>query len=153
MAEPISWQVLEWLKARIEAIRVDDGYLTDIGAGPIALDRESMPEEDAATTIVLGTDFAPTEGKSTKKTHVGGMDITIEFQVPYASTESPMKLAHRARSDLLRVLSGDLFNAPPGFRSLDITGSSITPPEGGATSVVAQVTARAGLSEPLSPAA
>lgn len=152
MPEPVSWQILEYLKGRIEGITIANGFHTDLGTGSVAVDREQMPETEGPATIILGLGFETLPDASSRKTLVSDMDIVIEFQLPYASTENPMRVAHRGRHDLVRVLGADLFNQPSGFRSLAVTGSSITPPEGGATTVVAQVTARAGLSEPLLPA-
>lgn len=152
MPEPISWQVLEFLKERLQQVTVANGFLTDLGAGTIALDRDQVREDDAPATLIFGIDFVTPENAVAKRTLTSDMDVVIEFQVPYESAESPMRMAHRARADVLRVLSGELRGGPAGFRSLVVTGSSVTPPEGGNTTIVAQVTARAGLSEPLSPA-
>ena len=86
--------------------------------------------------------------------HQGG-HIVIEVSVPFDVDDGPQRLAHRARSDLMRALvplRKDIKTRPQGVNSFAITGSTVGQPDDGASVVLVQVTARAGLTESTSPA-
>lgn len=151
MPEPLTWQVLEFVKAMVLQVTVANGFHTDLGAGVVTLEGDQVPDDsEAPHTLIVATEIpVTTAGPRTLKSD---MDITIEFSVPFAVQESAERLAHRARADLVRVLRDDFRNGPVGLNTLELTGARIGQPEDGAAVVVAQVTARAGLTETKPPA-
>lgn len=151
MAEPLTWQILEWLRDRLRAIRIADGYHTDLGAGQFSLDGEQVDEALPVTTIDGGA-VATIPEKSGSRRTTSALSITIEYSVPVAVGASAKKLAHRARADIVRVLNQPARFAPVGVGGASVIGSQILPTESGAAAIVAQVTARAVLSESASPA-
>lgn len=153
MDEPVSWLAIQAVKAAIGAIKIADGYRTDLGLAPIFTDRtQRNPEKNGAFVVVIATDFVPDTANSGVKAAATDMDLTVEYAIPTAMAD-PELLAHCARADLLRALGPNLRGFAAGFRTLTVTGSQITGAvEPGTQLVIAQVTARAGLSESLLPA-
>lgn len=152
MAEPLSWLALEALKTMLASIKIISGYHTDLGLAPVYLDRAQTVDANSAFTVVIANEIATLEEKSNRNILASAMDLTVEYCIP-VSIVNPELLAHRGRADLLRVLMSDLRGKPQGFTSLQITGSRITSAvEPGSSLVIAQVSARAALSESKTPA-
>lgn len=150
--EPVSWQLVEFLAGRVRLIRTESGFFTDIGSGLILLDDEDAPEDIAvpATAIVVDRISFTSGGRVQANSDVG---LTIEFSVPRGSDEDrPNRLVHRARHDLIRVLTFDSRALPLGLTKFEVVDSQLAEvTDGGHSSVVAQITARAGLTESFQP--
>jgi len=156
MAEPLTWRVVEFVAGLLATIRVADGYYTDIGAGLVITSRAQQDVTgDKPFALVLATSINTNEestGRS-RSTLCGDMDLVVEFAVPVQYGDNPERLAHRARYDIVRVLSADLRGKAVGISELIVAGSLIeAAPQPGTNLIVAQISARATLSESLSPA-
>lgn len=152
-SEPISWHLVEFLADRVRLITKAAGFLTDIGTGRIILDDADVPENSGtpATAIAVDRITRTTGSKAQSTCDVG---VVIEFSVPRGvDEENPHRLVHRARHDLLRVLSFDQRAMPVGLSSFEVTETQLAPvtDDAGNSSVVAQITARAGLTEMFQP--
>ncbi len=153
MPEPISWRALEALKAMLAEIRIADGYHTDLGLAPVYLDRGQNVDANAAFTVIIANEITAVEEKSNRNILASTMDITVEFCIPPLAGVNSELLAHRGRADVVRVLMNDLRGQVQGFSKLQITGTRITSAiEPGSSLVIAQVSARAALSESTTPA-
>lgn len=155
LREPVSWLAIELIEARLRAVTRDAGYHTDLGLGTVSTDpAEKASAGSAMHTLIDAGDFTEKPESSGKRTKVSDMDVTIEVIVPWSETESAARLAHRARADVVRALSGGVRAAEEGIRKLEITGSgfALGITADGAAAVIAQVTARAGLAESTTPA-
>lgn len=149
MSEPITWRALEEVRNALLLIQVARGYYTDLGLHPVDLEIKQH-DDTQLNTLVVGLNVDVDEENSTRSTVRSAMDVSIEFEVPYLTTESAQLLAHRARLDVLRALiplRKNIKDRPQGITSFSITGSAIQQPEAGAASIIAQVTARVGLVE------
>jgi hypothetical protein len=153
MTEPVSWLALEAIKARLATILTADGYATDLGEQPIALDRTQHVGNGAYTTVVAG-EITVAEQASGPRTTVSDMDVTIEYALPSSTpAPGPELLAHRARADIVRALGAAVRGDAAGFRSLRVTGSRIVSAvEPGTSLIIAQVSCVAGLVESRPPA-
>ena len=155
MAEPVSWLAVELIEARLQSVSVDAGYYTDLADGVITTDPAKKAKSDTAIhTLVHAGGFTEKPEASGRRTKVSDMDVTIEVTVPFSDAHNAALLAHRARADVIRAISGGVLHTTQGVRALDITGSSfdIGATADGAAVVIAQVTARAGLAESTPPA-
>lgn len=150
--EPVSWQLVEFLAERVRLITSESGFFTNIGRGLILLDDEDAPEDMgvAATAIVVERISFTSGGRVQANSDVG---VTIEFSVPRGQDEDrPNRLVHRARHDLIRVLTFDARALPLGLTKFEVVDSQLAEvTDGGHSSVVAQITARAGLTESFQP--
>lgn len=148
----MSWQLIEFLAGRVRLITTESGFFTDIGSGLILLDDEDAPEDVAvpATAIVVDRISFTSGGRVQANSDVA---LTIEFSVPRGSDEDrPNRLVHRARHDLIRVLTFDSRSMPLGLTKFEVVDSQLAEvTDGGHSSVVAQITARAGLTESFQP--
>lgn len=145
---PVTWSALLLIRDRIQTITSANGYYTDLGDGTVTTDPSAIEGEPQQpfTTIVAG-DIVDNTETSTKRVAISEMDVTIEFAVPFSTSADAELLAHMAMSDIVRCIRGGIRNEAIGLRSLAITGRRLGTPADGATSVIAQVTARAGLAE------
>lgn len=152
LPEPLTWMVVNEIKAMISAIRLEAGYWTNLGRGPIHLDRKQRPETTEAYVSIFAGEVVPNGGG--KNSVKSDMDITIEYVIPFVdSIASPELLAHRGRIDIVRALKAALRGRVEGFLDLELIGTGIGDAVvDGSSLVVAQVTARAGLSESFVPA-
>lgn len=149
--EPASWQLLEFLAGRVRLIRAESGFFTDIGSGLILLDDEDAPPDLAVAATAIVVDRITSGGRAQASSDVA---LTIEFSVPRGQDEDrPNRLVHRARHDLLRVLTFDSRVLPLGLTKFEVVDSQLVPvtDDAGHSSVVAQITARAGLTESFRP--
>lgn len=149
--EPVSWVAIELVAARLSGVSRAAGYRTDLGLGSVSTDPAERVSADAVMhTLVSGEGFTEKPEASGRRLKVSDMDVTVEVFVPFSDSESAARLAHCARADVIRALSGGVTRAEEGVRSLEITGSSFAlgATADGAAVVIAQVTARAGLAEP-----
>ena len=152
MAEPLTWLALEALKALVASITITGGYHTDLGLAPVYLDRSQNQDENAAFMVIIASDVLPIAAKSNQNIRASTMDVTSEFCIPVDLTNAEL-LAHRGLADLSDVFGNDLRGLVPGFTKLELTGSRITSAvEPGSSLVIAQVSARATLSESKTPA-
>lgn len=153
MAEPLTWLALEALKTMLASIKIVNGYHTDLGLAPVYLDRSQNADNNTAFTAILAGEIPTNPDLSNRNILASNMDLTVEYCIPPAAGVSAELLAHRGRADLLRVLMSDLRGKPHGFGALTITGSRIVSAvEPGSSLVIAQVSARAALSESKTPA-
>lgn len=146
--DPLSWRVLLALGARLERVRVANGYLTDLGAD-VRVDGGQIDLSDIAApvTLIEAPDFSPREGGNSKLRPTD-MEVAAVVFLPGDSAEH-MRQAHRARDDLQRAFfdtSVDLPALPRGGTvSLRITGEVIEPRPDGANCIAVQINAQAGL--------
>lgn len=157
--EPLSWRALEALRDVVRSVTRANGYHTDLGEGAILLD-DTEADGDAGDVAVVFIDAADLDGIAGGRGHTSSdMALTFEFVVPRTQNANAKLQAHRGCADLVRVLTfktgGRGAGLPPGFRSFELTGARLngyTDEEAGASFVIAQVTARAGLTDTQSPA-
>lgn len=157
--EPITWRALDALAVIVRGITVDAGFRTDLGAGLVILDESQIDgdQADAACTFIDVRDIDPAAGG--KGFNSPNVDIVIEFVVPRENGINAKLQAHRGLADLVRALTfkttGRGTGLPHGFSTLELTGARLggdTDEDTGASFVIAQVSARAGLTELHSPA-
>ncbi|WP_459056899.1 hypothetical protein [Stenotrophomonas sp. PSU-St22] len=151
--EPLSWQLVEFLRDRVRLIRTSAGFLTDIGDGLIVIDDDEVSEQysDAATLISVHQLSRSGGGSAQVSSDTA---ITVEFEVPRGSgQENPRLLVHRARHDLIRALTFNTKLLPKGVTTFEILATQMETLEddAGHSAVVAQITARAGLTETFEP--
>lgn len=155
MAEPITWEALQVIKARVLTIRTANNFRTDIGAGLILTDRARLDlDQHEAVMLIVAGDIEDLEAGSNERIRNVDMDVTLEFAVRFES-EDPELVAHRARADIVRALAQPLSRDElKCLRTLVITGSRFAQDadEKGIPFTLAQVTARAGLTERHAPA-
>lgn len=153
MAEPITWELVEDLKALVQSVTVLNGYLTNLGAGKILLDRSQIKLDGAPVTIITISGFTVDDASSTKRALNSDVDLSFEFAMPFDADDTE-RVVHRAAADLRRVLTGDLRDRTLKFRYLRVGGTAFDTDvdDSGEPFTLAQVTARAGLTEILSPA-
>lgn len=155
MAEPITWEALQVIKARVAAIRIAGGYFTDLGAGEILTDRSRLKlEGQPSVMLIVAGDIEASAAGSNERIKNSDMDVTLEYAIQFES-ENPELLAHRARADIVRALAQPLTRAElQCLRLIEITGSRFgqDADEKGIPFTLAQVTARAGLTERHAPA-
>lgn len=153
LAEPLSWQLVEFLRGRVELIRVSAGFRTDIGTGLIVVDDSEVDEDfEGPATLISVRQLSRSGGGSAQVTSDAA--ITIEFEVPRTSNlANPRLLVHRARHDLIRALTFNVKTLPKGITSFDLLETQMASLEddAGHSAVVAQITARAGLTETFEP--
>lgn len=147
--DPASWQLVEFLAGRVRLITRADGYRTDIGNGLVVVDDSDVPADfDGPSTVIEVDRISGTaSGRSQASSDVG---VVIEFSVPRGGDEAnPRRLAHCARADLRRALVFDIREMPKGITSFEVTEANLATvgDDAGHSSVVAQITARAGLTE------
>ncbi|HHA2757995.1 TPA: hypothetical protein ACOEQX_001233 [Stenotrophomonas maltophilia] len=151
--EPLSWQLVEFLRERVRLILTSAGFLTDIGAGLIVIDDSELDEDQSGpATVISVQQLSRIGGGSAQVT--SDASVTIEFEVPRESGEvNPRLLVHRARYDLIRVLTFNDKLLPKGITTFELLQSQMATLEddAGHSAVVAQITARAGLTETFEP--
>ncbi|WP_416057742.1 hypothetical protein [Stenotrophomonas maltophilia] len=153
VSEPLSWQLVEFLRGRVEMIRVSAGFRTDIGAGLIVVDDTEVDDDTESPATVISVRQLSRSG-SGKALVSSDAAITIEFEVPRASNfANPRLLVHRARHDLIRVLTFNDKILPNGITTFELLDTQMASLEddAGHSAVVAQITARAGLTETFEP--
>lgn len=153
MDEPASWQLVEFLADRVREITIDNGFYTDIGLGKIVLDDEDVQEDDVPSVVIEAT--LATVGSQGAGHLNSDVDITIEYGIPrLANVPNAKRQVHRARLDLVRALTFNNKSLPRFVRSFEQVDASLGSGnnDAGAYFTIAQVTARAGLTDLKSPA-
>lgn len=149
LKEPASWEFLEFLAGRVRLIKRSAGFYTDLGEGLILLDDDDAPAQiDAPATAIVVERISNTAGNRAQTS--SDMSVIVEFSVPRDVDEAqPNRLVHRARHDLMRVFTFDPRNLPLGLTKFEVVDSQLAEvtDDTGHSSVVAQITARAGLTE------
>jgi hypothetical protein len=141
MAEALSEDALQLIVSMLRKIKKDDGFLTDIGLGHVSTEPTQKPPNEDAYTVVSDTETV-TSGSGTRIVN-STMTVLIEAIVPCSGkNRMPARLARRSREDIVRALKAPLRDKVLG----------VTTDERYANSVVAQVTARVGLSHRFPPA-
>ena len=125
-----------------------NGYLTTLGAGLIVLDRAKLKLDTDPVTLITAGDVLPSDNSQGRSVLNSEMEISFEAAVPFGVLNAEL-VAHRARADLIRMLLSVAKRVVPGRGSLLITGSTIDSAVDtkGTPFTLAQVTARAGLTE------
>lgn len=155
---PVTWSALLLIQERIKSITSGNGYYTDLGAGIVTTDPsevETDPAEGESPqpfTVIVGRGINENAGASGPRTFNFDMDVTIEFAVPFSASGNAELLAHFAMADIARCLRKGMQDTAIGVRSVVLTGRQLGTPADGSASVIAQVTARAGLTETYPPA-
>ncbi|MGN6518764.1 MAG: hypothetical protein ACTHK2_04985 [Dokdonella sp.] len=152
MSEPLSWQALQDVGTLLDAISVDAGYHTDLGTAKRYFDRSQKYDAAEPFVVVVADDIRTREASSGKRQLASDMTIVVQYAIPFG-TESAELVAHRGRADIVRCLLTNLRGKALGFTEIVVTSSSITDaPADGSNLVIAQVEARASLSETPLPA-
>ncbi len=153
LKEPASWELVEKIAERVRLVQVASGFYTDLGLGLILLDDDDAPADiDQPATAIVVERISGTNGGRTQAS--SDVTVTIEFSVPRNEGEAkPNRLVHRARHDLVRVLTFDARSLPLGVTKFEVLESQLAEvtDDTGHSSVVAQITARAGLTETFQP--
>lgn len=147
MSEPASWLLLEFLADRVRAITVDNGYFSDLGLDPVVTDDNDLDKDQAGTVIDSG-ELTTTSSTSEQLNY--DMDVIVEFGVPRGDGQNNVKrLVHRAALDLARALMIKPRDLPRYVRKFEETGARVLSgdAESGTAYLIAQVTARASLTE------
>lgn len=149
IADPVSWQLVEFLAERVRLITKAAGYRTDIGLGVVVIDDADVPpdHEGAFTVVEVDRISSTSAGRAQASSDVG---IVIEFSVPRGGDENnPRRLVHLARADLRKALMFDVRDLPRGVTTFEVSEANLATvgDEVGHSSVIAQITARAGLTE------
>lgn len=134
-------------------IRASAGFLTDIGAGLIVVDDAELAEDQSGPATLISVQQLSRIGGGSAQVN-SDASVTIEFEVPRESGEvNPRLLVHRARYDLIRALTFNPKLLPKGVTAFELVSTQMATLEddAGHTAVVAQITARAGLSETFEP--
>lgn len=153
MSEPMTWQVIQAVRAMVAAITIANGFRTDLGAGAIFDDRGQLANHEADYVLITASDIDVDTAKVTRSSVPSTMQISIEYGVALeGQNASPELLAHRGRADLVGAILWDLRGLLLGLRSLTLGATSIGASAEGSGFVIAQVQARAALSEPKLPA-
>nr|WP_204323524.1 hypothetical protein [Stenotrophomonas pavanii] len=153
LAEPLSWQLVEFLRDRVKLIRTSSGFRTDIGSGLIMVDDDEVSEGQSEPATVISVQQLSRSGGGSAQASSDAA-ITIEFEVPRGNgQENPRLLVHRARHDLIRALTLNAKMLPIGVTSFELltTQMATLEDDAGHSAVVAQITARAGLTETFEP--
>lgn len=152
--EPLSWRAIQWVKGVIAEISQDTGYYSNFAAVRMLDDRSQVDAEQGEYVLVIATDFDPTGESGGRTSHVYNEDMTmlIEFGIRKDPSLNPELAVHRARSDVLRALRTPLRNQKHGITSIEIENSSVGDAPDGSALIIAQVQARAGLSDTTPPA-
>ena len=153
LSEPLSWQLVEFLRERVAMIRISAGFRTDIGEGLIIVDDSEVEEDAESPATVISVRRLSRSGGGNAQADSDAA-ITIEFEVPRATdVANPRLLVHRARHDLIRVLTFNVKALPRGITSFELIETQMASLEddAGHSAVVAQITARAGLTETFEP--
>lgn len=152
--EPLSWRAIQWVKGVLATISPAAGYYSDFTAITVLDDRSQIDAEKGTYVLVVALDFDPTgeSGGRTSQFYNEDMAMLIEFGIKRDPALNPELAAHRARWDVLRALRTPLRNQVHGFTRIDIEASSVGDAPDGAALIIAQVQARAGLSDTTPPA-
>jgi hypothetical protein len=139
-----SWELLECVRGWLSAITQANGYRTDLGHD-VSLEPAQL-RGNAPRIVVTASDM-PVNG-ATSSARNGVIEFEIELRVP-ASRADAQEQAHLALADILDALPLKQAGRglPEGSSGVEVTGRRILQRPDGADLVVAQVTARAVLSE------
>ena len=155
MAEPLTEQALQLIVTMIQQISVANGYFTNIGQGYITTEPTQRPADAATYAAVFETETAINAGASGNRTLASDMSVVVQVFVPKSVPNAkPANLARRASADIVRALKAPLRDLVAGVRRIDLVDKQrITfDDEKFADFVIAQVSARVGLSESIPPA-
>ncbi len=156
MSEPLTWEILQQLKSRIEDVRVENGYYTDIGAAVSleAFRAHDIGQGELVRIVSLSDDIEAQPAKTRRGTSSvrGAMTIVIEYVIP-SSRADAHRQAHRGRADLLRVLRDTPETWVRGVIGFSVQRRDILEQPDGLPVVVAQITAIANIHEETPPPA
>ena len=154
MAEPLTWTTILAIKSMLQAIDGAPDWHTDLGTHPIHTDRTQQPDAGAPFTFIVADEITTNDAATgrSQRTVSGEIAVIIEFCIPKGDTSAEL-VAHRARADIVRALGATVRGAAAGIRYIAVVSTRITDaPLGGTELVIAQVLARASLTESFPPA-
>lgn len=157
MSDPITWAILKQIKARIETVRVANGYYTDIGKN-VSLEAfrpHDLKDGELVRVVSPSDDLSDGEPAKTRtgtRFVTGSMTVVIEYVIPATRADAHEK-AHRGRADLLRVLRDTPQTWTRGCRGFAVQRRDILDQPYGLPVVVVQLTARADIHEATPPPA
>ena len=136
--------------------QADPGHRQPDRAGgvDVVADRTQQPDSGAPFTLIVADEITTNDAATgrSQRTVSGEITLIIEFCIPKGDTSAELA-AHRARADIVRALGATVRGAAAGIRSIAVVSTRITDaPLGGTELVIAQVLARASLTESLPPA-
>lgn len=150
MSEPIDQIAIDTLVQMLGIITKANGYHTDIGTGVITGEPTSIVDPAAPYVAVVETGSDPmTDANGRPLPRRRYLNAVIEVCTPRTS-DGPYRISRRARADIVRVLEQTLRNKPVGILDIAPTGTQriVDDDRRAANYIVAQVSARVGLSEP-----
>lgn len=154
-AEPLTERALQHIVSLLQGITVANGYYTDIGLGYLTTEPTQRPPDASAYTAVYETETTIDAANSGRRSIKSDMAVVVQVIVPLASGgPKPANLARRATADIVRALRAPPQAADSGIRNIQPEGKQrlIFDDEKFASSVIAQVPLRVGLSESIPPA-
>lgn len=154
MSEPITWQLVEWIAARMKLIDGGEGWHTSIDANAICTERAQLRDRASHPQLLVSTGEINIDAEqSGQRTTALSIELIVQYMVPMRAGLESEKLAHRALADMRRALQGAVTReAPLKLRHITVNSCSVLPDAEGAHSIFAQVIAQAGVSESLPPA-
>lgn len=154
MTEPLSWTTMQFLRDQLKDIGPGNGYHSDFSSFRMLLDRSQIDAANTGYVLVVTTDFAPTRegGGRTNRTMCEDLTVLVEFGVPRDPGLNPELQLHRARADIVRCLKQPLRGKPAGIGEIEYTGATLGDAPDSSNLLIAQVTARAVLTDSLAPA-
>lgn len=153
-SQPIEQVAIDTIVEMLAVITVAGGYYTDLALGLITSEPASIIDPTAAYVAVVETGAEPmTDSQGRSLPRRSWLNVVIEVCTPRTS-QGAYRQSRRARADIVRVLSEPLRTRPDGILSINFTGTQriVDDDRRAANHIVAQVSARVGLSEPRSPA-
>lgn len=80
MAEPVTWAILESLREEVLGILPANGYLTELGAGVVVLDRTKLKLDNEPVTLITAGDVLPSDNSQGRSILNSEMDISLRQQ-------------------------------------------------------------------------
>jgi hypothetical protein len=156
VTEPLSWLAVQYIKSLMATVAPAAGYDSDFTAPGVRLldDRSQIDAASGPYVLVVSTDFEPgaESGTRNSSSYRESMGVLIEFGVERDPDTTPELQAHRARTDVIRALRQPLRGQLQGLTQIVIEGSSIGDAPENFPLIIAQVTARAALTDTTPPA-
>lgn len=151
LSDPVSWQAVQFILLRLESVSLSAGYFSDLGCYARYDDRTQV-DDRSPYVLVVARSFESAASGSGRGSASEEVELLIEFGVPRAPELFPERLIHRVRADIRRALAKTGRDAPVGVGAITIDGAALGDAPDGANLLIAQVSARAVLTDLFPPA-
>lgn len=153
MSDPITWQLVDHIAKRMALIDGSEGWHTEIDPADIHTSRAQIRDNAHLPQMLIQADEVDIRPNQVgNRTQILSVQLRIEYAVPIRADLESERLAHRALADIRRALLDAKSDAPFRIHDIKVSSCSVLPDASGAHSIIAFVTAQAGVSEPISPA-